>query len=93
MTEYLGQCDDVRRSSKESDRRWHKMMERARPVSADMFLRAVDISPMLDAGEDPRRAIADMKRSDPSTGLYVSRWGGRRCWFVQHAGFEFIFLD
>lgn len=69
------------------------MMANAEPIAESTFLRYVDLSPLLDEGETARSWLRDAKRSDPSTGTYRSWWGNKRAWFVQTAGFEFIWVD
>ena len=93
MTTYAGQCDLVRRKSASNEDRWQAMMGCAQPVAMATFLREVDISPLLDEDESPRQFIADAKRADPSTTAYRSYWGPTSCWFLQTAGYEYIFLD
>jgi len=39
------------------------------------------------------RWVAYHQRQDPSMGFYRSWWGPDRAWFIQTAGFEYIFLD
>ena len=90
---YVGQCDLVRRKSASNESKWQAMMGCAEPVTADVFLANVDISDLLDDGETAREWIAEQRRQDPSLGFYRSWWGPERAWFIQVAGYEFIFLD
>lgn len=93
MSRYVGQCDLVRRKSASNEHKWQAMMGCAQRVSFKALLDSVDITPLLDEGETPRGWIADQQRADPSTQAYRSWWGTERCWFIQTAGYEFIFLD
>ena len=68
-------------------------MRQAKPVSAKAFLAHVDMTPLLDEGETAQSFLAEALRSDPGAGVYRSWWGGMRCWFLQAAGFEFIFVQ
>jgi len=90
---YVGQCDRVRRQSASNEEKWQAMMSCAEPVSATTFLENVDIGDLLEDDETAKQWIADAVRSDSSTGFYRSWWGNDRAWFIQTAGFEFIFLD
>lgn len=92
-TRYLGQCDVVRRAGASSEHNWQAMIAGARRVSFRTFLANVDLSPLLDEDETPRAYLASALRSDPATTAYRSWWGPERCWFLQTAGFEFIFLE
>ena len=69
------------------------MIRDARPVSAQVFLAHVDMMPLLDEGETAESFLAEALRSDPAAGVYRSWWGNTRCWFLQTAGFEFIFAQ
>jgi hypothetical protein len=92
-TKYKGQCDRVRRQSAMDEQRWQDMMAAAERVSMSAFLRSVDISPLLDEDETAREWVRNARRSDPDTDFYQSWWGDRPCWFIQSAGFEFIFVE
>jgi hypothetical protein len=89
---YVGQCDLVRRASASNEVKWQAMMGCAEPVSMRTFLAAVDITPLLDEGETIKGFVRDAQRSDPTTAAFRSWWGPDRCWFLQTAGYEFIFL-
>lgn len=89
---YLGQCDRLRRASGGNDRMWQAMMRRAEPASFGEFLAHVDMTELLDEGETPREYLKNAVRSDPRTGVYRSWWGAEPAWFLQTAGFEFIFV-
>jgi hypothetical protein len=90
---YVGQCDRVRRQSATNEEKWQAMMGCAEAVSAKTFLENVDISDLLEEDETAKQWIEDARRQDSSTGFYLSWWGTERAWFIQTAGFEFIFLD
>jgi hypothetical protein len=92
-SQYIGQCDRVRRKNASNEHKWHAMMGCAEPISFQTFLAHVDMAPMLDEDETPSNWITEHRRSDPSTQAYRSWWGTERCWFIQTAGYEFIFLD
>jgi hypothetical protein len=92
-SQYIGQCDRVRRKNASNEQKWHAMMGCAEPISFQTFLASVDMTPMLDEDDTPTNWIADHLRSDPTTKAYRSWWGTERCWFIQTAGFEFIFTD
>lgn len=93
MSSYLGQCNIVRRRGAAEEAMWHAMIAAAQPISTAAFLRNVDLTPLLDDGETPQDFVRGAKASDPDTGTYESIWGDRRCWFLQTAGFEFIFVE
>lgn len=90
---YIGQCDQLRRGNADNEAKWHAMMERRAEVTFPSFVRNVDMSPLLDEGDTPESYIALASLSDPSTAAYRSWWGTQRCWFLQTAGFEFIFVE
>lgn len=90
---YAGQCDKLRRNNPTNEAKWQAMMVRAADVSFDSFVRHVEMSPLLDTGETPESYIAAASLTDPSTRACRSWWGDRRCWFLQTAGFEFIFVE
>lgn len=90
---YIGQCDRLRHESVSNEKKWQAMMSCAKRVTAAMFLENVDIADLLDENETEREWIADQVHQDPTTGFYQSWWGSDRAWFIQTAGFEFIFLD
>jgi hypothetical protein len=92
-SQYIGQCDRVRRKNASNEHKWHAMMGCAEPVSFQTFLASVDMTPMLDEDDTSSNWITEHRRSDPSTQAYRSWWGTERCWFIQTAGYEFIFLD
>lgn len=92
MARYLGQCNVLRRGSASREQKWQAMMRCAEPVSFATFLANVDLSELLDDDETPREYLANAVRSDPATGVYRSWWGEDPAWFLQTAGFEFIFV-
>jgi hypothetical protein len=69
------------------------MISVAEPVSETVFLRNVDLRPVLDEDETPTGFIRSLRASDPDTGTFRSVWGRKRCWFLSSAGFEFIFVE
>jgi hypothetical protein len=86
---YLGQCDRLRRGSPSGEQAWQAMMAEARPVSRAQLLAHVDLAPVLDEGELPGEWLAGL--GDPR--FFRSTWAGCDAFFVQAAGFEFIFVD
>lgn len=93
MSRYVGQCDLVRRKGASNEAKWHAMMGCATPSTFAALLRAVDISPLLDEDETPREFLAELRRADPDAGVFRSFWGDAPCWFLQTAGFEYIFVE
>ena len=89
---YIGQCDILRRKSEENERFWQEMMKNRKKIPFNTFLSNVDMSPMLDDGENPKTFIQDAVRTDSETSTYVSNWGPTEAMFLQTAGFEFIFI-
>lgn len=85
---YFGQCDRLRRKPG-GEEAWQGMMRNKRKVSMSTFLRKVDVSDILEDGETVEDFVAD----DPDSAFYESDWNGRRVWFLQTSGFEFIFGD
>lgn len=65
----------------------------AKPISVKRFLQTVDISALLDEDETPAAFMQMRKRQDPEMRTYVSCWGGRRAWFIDDSGFEYIFVE
>lgn len=88
---FIGTCDRVRRSG--NDALWHKMIAQARKITPQQFLSNVDLSDALDDGETAEEWLGDIMRSEPNATTYESTWGDRRCWFIESAGFEFIFAE
>lgn len=69
------------------------MMRDAARVPFTELIERVDMAPLLDEGDTPESYITFVSLSDPSTAAYRSWWGSKRCWFLQTAGFEFIFAE
>ena len=69
------------------------MMACAEKVPTKTFLEHVDFSPLLEDDETAQQYIAEAARQDDSTATYRSWWGDKRAWFLQTAGFEFIFVE
>jgi len=90
---YIGQCDQLRRSSPKNEEKWQRMMCAAERISFQEFLANINIAPILAFVEDQEMFLRNTFQSDPTTGTYRSWWGQKRCWFLQTAGFEFIFYD
>ena len=66
-------------------------MRHAEPVSLASFLAYVNMEPLLDEGETAEEYLLAALRNDPTAGVYRSWWGDARAWFLQTAGFEFVF--
>lgn len=63
------------------------MMAAREPISRMMFLRAVGRPPFLDEDE----TLDDFMVGDPEAGTYRALVWDQPVYFVQMAGFEFIF--
>lgn len=85
---YLAQCDVFRRRYDGGEEAWHEMMAKKEPVSATEFKAMCDASALLDDDE----TLEDRMAEYPDAGYYRSEVAGLPCYFLQHAGFEFIFL-
>lgn len=84
-TEYLGQCDKIRRTP-EGQELWDKLMEKGTPISKEDFMANVDPSTILDEGE----GLDDWMAGDPEANFYHATVAGRAYYFIKHSGFEFI---
>lgn len=86
-TPYVNQCDRLRRNCVRGEEFWQAMMRAREPISRMMFLRAVGTVPFLDEGE----TLDDFMAGDPEAGTYRALVWNQPVYFVQVAGFEFIF--
>ena len=80
---FMGTCDRVRRTPKGEDF-WQCMMSNKKKISEREFLKNVDLSDMLDPDEtweEWKGSQADVIKYYKSDDVY----------FLQTAGFEFIF--
>jgi len=81
---YIGQCDKLRRSGCEEA--WQEMVKSRSQVSLEEFSSKVDWSSFTD-----EESVEEFGLGDPDLSYYKSTWYGLPCYFIQHAGFEFIF--
>lgn len=81
---YFMLCDELCRTSGVHVK--NKMIEDSKPVSAEEFLDNCAYSKSLLVYEDINET------SDPSMGFYKSNVDGIPCYYVQFAGFEYIFI-
>lgn len=84
---YIGDCGTLRRGNPRGEAFWQEMMRTARPVPITEFLRHVDPTPLLDEGETLATFMAD----NPDAQTYAATVANRPVFFIQTAGFEFIF--
>lgn len=89
---YIGQCDILRRKSKENEQYWEEMMKNRKKIPFKTFLSNVEISAILDDDENPKKYLRDSINTDSKTAAYLSNWGPSEAMFLQSAGFEFIFV-
>jgi predicted GNAT family acetyltransferase len=90
--QYIGQCDTLRRGNEQNEEYWQQMMSNKQKIDFNQFINGVDMDRLLDDGETTQEFIQDLINSDPSTSAYVSNWGNKETYFIQTAGFEFIFV-
>lgn len=90
---YIGTCDKVRKNNCQNEAFWHEMMKNAKKIKLETFLKLVDLSEVVDPGDDELEWIKERFREDPDTNVYKSNWGSRKCVFLQVSGFEFIFVS
>jgi len=81
---FLGTCDRVRRTS-QGENFWQEMMENKKKISEREFLKNVDLKNMLDEDETWK----EWKESQADKVEYFKSLNN--VYFVQTAGFEFIF--
>jgi hypothetical protein len=90
--QYIGQCDTLRRGNEQNEDYWQQMMSNKQKINFNRFIDGVDMNRLLEDDETPKGYIKDLIRGDPSTSAYVSNWGDKETYFIQTAGFEFIFV-
>lgn len=90
--EYIGQCDVLRRKCEENEEYWQMMMKNKKKINFKKFIDGVNMEKLLEDDETPIGFINDAVREDSSTSTYVSNWGDKETYFLQTAGFEFIFV-
>ena len=88
---YVGQCDALRRAGGEEA--WQQMMGSMEKITMQEFMAATQYEAILDEDPDmtPETMLAEQVSDDPDAGFYRSNWKGTPAYFMQHAGFEFIF--
>ena len=84
---YLGQCDRLRMCGDEES--WQTMMAQKQPISKEEFETRCDLSQLLEDDE----TLDDFIAGDPDAAFYKSVWGDKPAYFIQTAGFEFIFTS
>ena len=94
LMKFMGQCDTLRRMSKQNDMLWHDMMKKKRKITFDKFIDSVDYTNLLDddGEENIYDYLKDSLLTDRSTAVYKSYWGDEPVIFLQSAGFEFIYI-
>lgn len=85
--QYLGQCDALRRKPG-GEQNWKEMMRLREPATKAEFKRSVELHMILDPKETLEQFVAD----DPTAAFFRSVWGDKPCYFMQTAGFEFIWV-
>lgn len=82
---YFGQCDKIRQTER-GEEFWQQMMFYKQTISKKVFLTYVDPSIILDEHETIEQFIA----ADPESCFYASWVKDTYIFFLQTAGFEFI---
>ena len=90
--QYIGQCDTLRKMGEQNESYWQTMMSNKQKITFEEFMNGVDMNKLLDDDENPIDFIKDSVNSDSTTTAYVSNWGDKETYFLQTAGFEFIFV-
>lgn len=85
--EYIGQCDRIRRNNPEGESFWQEAIANKQETTIEEFLGACDPSPLLDEGETLE------EWAGPNCQFFESHVAGRPVWFLECAGFEFMFAD
>jgi len=85
---YLGQCDKLRCDNIGEDN-WYKMIDEHIPVSMEEFMSQCDWRAIVDEDEE---GLDNFIADDPSGYFAKSVWGDKDCYYLMHAGFEFIFV-
>ena len=85
---YFMQCDRMRMKPN-GEAIWREMMKKRRTVEQSTFERNVDPKDLLDEDE----TLSDFIAGDPEAVFYKSDVRGIKVWFIQMAGFEFIFTQ
>jgi len=85
---YLGQCDRLR-CDDIGERNWHRMIDNHTKVSMEEFMGQCDWKAIVDEDEEN---LDDFIAGDPEAYFAKSVWGNKYCYYLMHAGFEFIFV-
>lgn len=85
---YFTQCDRMRTLYAHGEDAWHRMMRERKCIADTKVDRLCDLTGLLD----PDETLEDFVSSDPEYGCYSSNLLGHECIFIQHSGFEFIFV-
>jgi hypothetical protein len=89
---YIGQCDRLRQAGDEDS--WQKMMASMEPISIEEFMDSTNFEDILDEEEEmtPEQQLRDWMADDPEAACYRSYWKNKPAFFLQKAGFEFVFV-
>lgn len=85
MTGFLGVCDKIRRTP-DGERFWQAMMGAARAVDPQDLLDRIDLSAVLDPDETADQWLDALQPERFCT----STVDGAAVWFIQAAGFEYV---
>jgi len=89
---YLGQCDRLRCDGV-GERNWQRMINNHTKVSMDEFMSQCDWKAIVDEDEDEdEEALGNFTADDPESYFAKSVWRDVDCYYLMHAGFEFIFI-
>jgi hypothetical protein len=83
---YKGMCDKLRH--KNYEKQWQGMMRHRIRITKDHFKNFADYYAIIDEDE----TLESLKKIYPDIKYYKSWWGSTPCLFMQHSGFEFIFV-
>jgi hypothetical protein len=86
---YLGQCDKLRRKDG-GEEYWQEMMSNKKEVDIEEFEDNTDFKAILDEDEETTEGFTS---DDPDSKAYKSEWNKKPAYFLQTAGFEFIFAN
>ena len=89
---YFSQCDKFRTHYIEGEELWQEMMANKSPIVLGKVIEEIDASRLLDEDETLESLFHDHLDSDLSTQFYRSDMYGETVYFLQTAGFEFIFM-
>lgn len=85
--EYFNQCDRWRINFENGESNWHIMMAEKEAINMNAFNKMVNGEAILDEEE----TFYDFICGDPDSGCYKSVIDDGVVFFIQTAGFEFIF--